>query len=558
MNILFEYVANILAKNTQLEKQQILSMLEVPAQDKGDIALPCFKLAKEMRLAPNIIAENIAKDITDENLQKVEAVAGFVNFFFKPEFLAETLLLNAKITQEEISTNSGMLGKTVLIEHTSINPNASPHIGRARNSLIADSLVRVFKFLGWNTDVHYFVNDVGKQIAMLVYATQKMQSFTFADLLQIYIDINEEAKTNPQIEQEVFVLLNKFENGDKDTIASFNKLVDVCIKGQTEIFNRLNITWDKFDYESKYIHENITNKILEELKKSPKLFEDENGRYVLDQRGEPIGIEEPMLVITRQDKTSLYALRDICYSLDKARSGADRNILVLGEDQKVYFQQIAAAMRLLGAEPAEVVHYSFVLLPDGKMSTRKGTVVLLEDFMSEVVQKANEAIMEKRGIVDQEIAKVVGYGALKYSILKSSPEKNVLFDWATALNFNGDSSLYAQYNYARIQSILSKTDLDYSTPNLTLLTTPEEIALIKQLANFETMVYNVYEKLNPSLITNYVFSLTTKFSQFYSTQNILNIEDKQLQSARLYLISKTAEAIKNSLNLLGIDVLNQL
>lgn len=558
MNILFEYVANILAKNTQLEKQQILSMLEVPAQDKGDIALPCFKLAKEMRLAPNIIAENIAKDITDENLQKVEAVAGFVNFFFKPEFLAETLLSNAKITQEEISTNSGMLGKTVLIEHTSINPNASPHIGRARNSLIADSLVRVFKFLGWNTDVHYFVNDVGKQIAMLVYATQKMQSFTFADLLQIYIDINEEAKTNPQIEQEVFVLLNKFENGDKDTIASFNKLVDVCIKGQTEIFNRLNITWDKFDYESKYIHENITNKILEELKKSPKLFEDENGRYVLDQRGEPIGIEEPMLVITRQDKTSLYALRDICYSLDKARSGADRNILVLGEDQKVYFQQIAAAMRLLGAEPAEVVHYSFVLLPDGKMSTRKGTVVLLEDFMSEVVQKANEAIMEKRGIVDQEIAKVVGYGALKYSILKSSPEKNVLFDWATALNFNGDSSLYAQYNYARIQSILSKTDLDYSTPNLALLTTPEEIALIKQLANFETMVYNVYEKLNPSLITNYVFSLTTKFSQFYSTQNILNIEDKQLQSARLYLISKTAEAIKNSLNLLGIDVLNQL
>ena len=558
MNILFDYTADLITKNSDFTKEQILPNLETPTQDKGDVALPCFKFSKEMHLAPNVIAQNLAEYLTDENLLKIESVGGYLNFTFKPEFIAKTLMENLLINQADIDKKFGMQDKKVLIEHTSINPNASPHIGRARNALIGDSLVRVFKFLGWKTDVHYFVNDVGKQIAMLVYAIKDKPNVTFEDLLQIYIDVNEESKTNPEIEKSVFELLHKFESGDSETISQFNKVVSICIKGQTAIFDELDIKWDKFDYESRYIHEHITDKVLDELKKSPKLFEDENGRLVLDQRGEDIGIDEPMLVVTRQDKTSLYALRDICYSIDKANSGADRNIIILGEDQKVYFQQISAAMRLLGAKPAEVVNYSFVLLPEGKMSTRQGRVVLLADFMKEAREKANAIVTEKRGESDMEKAQIIGYGALKYSILKCSPEKNVLFDWKNALNFNGDSSLYSQYNYARIQSILGKADCDYKNADYSLLTTNEEISLIKQLYNFTNMLCATYKNLNPSFIANYVFNLTTKFSQFYSTQNILNLTDIELKKARLNLIAKTATAIKNSLYLLGIDVLNQL
>ena len=558
MNILFDYTANLITKHSDFTKEQILPNLETPTQDKGDVALPCFKFSKEMHLAPNVIAQNLAEHLTDKNLLKIESVGGYLNFTFKPEFIAKTLMENLLINQTDIDKKFGMQDKKVLIEHTSINPNASPHIGRARNALIGDSLVRVFKFLGWKTDVHYFVNDVGKQIAMLVYAIKDKPNVTFEDLLQIYIDVNEESKTNPEIEKSVFELLHKFESGDSETISQFNKVVSICIKGQTAIFDELDIKWDKFDYESRYIHEHITDKVLDELKKSPKLFEDENGRLVLDQRGEDIGIDEPMLVVTRQDKTSLYALRDICYSIDKANSGADRNIIILGEDQKVYFQQISAAMRLLGAKPAEVVNYSFVLLPEGKMSTRQGRVVLLADFMKEAREKANAIVTEKRGESDMEKAQIIGYGALKYSILKCSPEKNVLFDWKNALNFNGDSSLYSQYNYARIQSILGKADCDYKNADYSLLTTNEEISLIKQLYNFTNMLCATYKNLNPSFIANYVFNLTTKFSQFYSTQNILNLTDIELKKARLNLIAKTATAIKNSLYLLGIDVLNQL
>lgn len=558
MNILYNYVADLLSKQKDLDKNQVLEFLETPANDHGDVSLPCFKFSKTMHLSPIAIAEQLASGLEDKNITKIESVGGFLNFTFAPEFLAKQMMENLVITQEQISSTSGMKGKTVLIEHTSINPNASPHIGRARNALIADSLVRIFRFLGWKTDTHYFVNDVGKQIAMLVYATKDKPNVTFDDLLQIYIDVNEQAKENPQIEQEVFAYLKRFESGDEEVISEFNRIVSTCIKGQTAIFNELGITWDHFDYESRYIHEHITDKILAELKQKPQLFEDENGRYVLDQHGEKIGIDDPMLVVTRQDKTSLYALRDICYSLDKARSGADRNLLVLGEDQKVYFQQIGAAMRLLGEEPAEVVHYSFVLLPDGKMSTRKGTVVLLSDFMREITAKADEIIQEKRGISDINKAKIVGYGALKYSILKSSPEKNVLFDWNNALNFNGDSSLYSQYNYARIQSILGKADCDYSDADYSVLTRPTELALIKQLYNFESMIYAAYRNLNPGMLTNYLFGLTSKFSQFYSAESILNTEDINLKKARLALIDKTAIVIKNCLNLLGIDVVNQL
>ncbi len=558
MNILYDYIAELLSKQKGLSKEEVLTYLETPSLDKGDVALPCFKYSKSMHQSPVVIAQSLQDGLEDANIAEIKSEGGFLNFTFKPEFLAKTLMQNLRITQEQISATSGMLNKKVLIEHTSINPNASPHIGRARNALIADSLVRIFRFLGWKTDTHYFVNDVGKQIAMLAYATRDKPTVTFDELLQIYIDINEQAKTNPEIEKEVFGYLARFEAGDKDTIAQFNKIVGTCIHGQTTIFHELGIEWDHFDYESRYIHEHITDEVLAELKKSPKLFKDENGRLVLDQRGENIGIEEPMLVVTRQDGTSLYALRDICYSLDKARSGADRNLLVLGEDQKVYYQQISAALRLLGAQPAEVVHYSFVLLPDGKMSTRQGTVVLLSDFMKEITDKANEIILEKRGVNDLQKAKIVGYGALKYSILRSSPEKNVLFDWSTALNFNGDSSLYSQYNYARIQSILSKATDDYSNANFALLTAPSEIALIKQLYNFESIVYSAYRNLNPSILTNFVFSLTSKFSQFYSTQNILNASDTEIRKARLALIDKTAIVIKNTLSLLGIDVVNQL
>ncbi len=558
MKILFDYIGNCISKTNTLPLESVMQNLELPNNNMCDVALPCFKFAKELKLSPVQIASNIAEKIKDKNLEKVESVNGYLNFTFKPKFLAKTILNEVKITQKDVAASLGMEGKTVLIEHTSINPNASPHIGRARNALIADSLVRVFRFLGWKTDVHYYVNDAGKQIAMLAYATKDMKSVTFDQLLKIYIDINERAKTDDTIEKEVFAYLNRFENNDPHTVAEFERIVSTCLTGQRAIFDKLGITWDKFDYESAYIHSHRTDEILEKLKKTPQLFEAEDGRLVLDQHGENIGIENPMLVLTRNDHTSLYCLRDICYSIDKANAKTDRNILVLGEDQKVYFQQISAVLRLLGSTPPDIVHYSFVLLPEGKMSTRNGTVVLLEDFMKEATNKVNKILLERNDKEDDKKASIIAYGAIKYSILKCSPEKNVLFDWNTALNFNGDSSVFVQYNYARIQSVLKKANIDFSKADYTLLTSLSELNLIKEIAKFETVIKNVYDTLNPSILVNYVSQLTAKFSQFYSSESILNCDSPALQLARLNIMDKVGVVIKNSLHLLGIETLEKL
>ena len=556
MNYLFKYTAEIL-KKYNFDEKEVLEILETPNANMGDVALPCFKFAKTLKKSPVMIAEELQKKVTDANLLEVKAINGFLNFFYKPNFIAKYLLENSNLSQSEIAKNAGFLGKTMLIEHTSTNPNASPHVGRARNAIIADCLVRVCRFLGWKTDVHYYVNDMGKQIAMIVYATKNLKKVTFDAILKIYIDINQQLKDNPEIEKEVFNLLYKFESGDKETVKMFHDAVETCVKGQIAIYNKLGIYWDKFDYESKYIDEHITDEVLEKLKQTNKLFKDENNRWVLNQKDEPIGIENPMLVLTRQDGTSLYGLRDICYSIDKAKLNPDKNLIVLGEDQKVYFKQISAALKLLGYKAPEVVHYSFILLPSGKMSTRNGTVVLLEDFMREIEEKCDEVIKEKRGKSDKQKAKIVGYGALKYGILKSSPDKNVIFDWNSALNFDGNSSVYSQYNYARINSILNKATVDYQKADYSVLTTPEEIALIKQLGVFEDTLLSVYNNLNPSGLTTYVFNLTSKFSQFYSTQKILNCPDEKLKIARLNLIQKVGQTIKDALFLLGIDTVDE-
>jgi arginyl-tRNA synthetase len=395
---------------------------------------------------------------------------------------------------------------------------------------------------------------------MLVLGAEKKKDIQFKDLLKTYIGINKKVENNPKLEKEVFNLLHKLEAHDDETVKRFREIVDICIKGQSEIFSKLNIEYDVFDYESDYLWKQETKTVLEKLKETGKLFTDEHGRLVLNQEGYNLAMKSPVLVLTRADKTSLYPLRDIAYTLDKINKGFERNILVLGEDQKLYFQQLSSALDLLGHKSQEVIHYSFVLLTEGKMSTRKGTVVLLEDFMKEAVDKAKKEL-KKREIGGEELenrAGAIAYSAIKYSILKVSPEKNVTFDWEHALAFEGDTGPYLQYAYARICSILSKhgEELDKNI-DFTLLKKTEETNLIKKLEEFPSIVKSAEEELRPHLIATYIYSLSRLLSEFYHKCNVLKEKDK-LKKARLVLIDSVRQVLKNGLNLLGIDVLERM
>ena len=264
----------------------------------------------------------------------------------------------------------------------------------------------------------------------------------------------------------------------------------------------------------------------------------------------------PVLVLTRGDGTSLYPLRDIAYALDVAKKG--KNIVVLGEDQKLYNEQINAALLLLEKKPRKAVYYSFVLLEEGKMSTRKGNIVLLENFMAEALKKSGEELKKRYKKIDNKAAKIIGYGALKYAILRVSPEKNVIFNWQQALNFEGETAPYIQYAYARISSIIKKYNKPLpKTIDFSLLNKKEEIELIKKLSIFPEIVEKVSVELRPNIVANYAYELAKQFNEFYHIHNILK-EKEEIKKARLLLADCVRQTIKNSLNLLGIEVLERM
>jgi len=536
LDVFKEHIVKLLKKSAQLNENEISTLLEVPPNPNfGDYSFPCFIIAQKEHKNPVDVAHNLSKYFfKDEYVSKVESKGSYLNFFVNQGKLNEITIKDVLKLKEKYG-GMNVKGKKALIEHTSINPNAEPHVGRARNAFIGDS-------------IHYYVNDIGKQIAMLVLAANGKKP-KFHELIKLYININKKIEDNPELEKKVFELLNKLEKGNRKIRKQFNDIVKICIKGQSELFKELGIKYDAFDYESKYLFNKDCENLLNELKKTGKLFVDDESRNVLDLK-ELLPEDQSYFVLTRADKTSLYGLRDLAYTIYKIKKAKDRNIVVLGEDQKLYFTQLRAALKLLNYKAPEIVHYSFVLLQEGKMSTRKGNVVLLSEFMNEAVKKAQNEL-DKRKNKDSKLAKVIGYGALKYSILKNSPEKNVIFDWDQALTFEGESSPYIQYSYARANSILNKVKMDNKF-NFNLLNKKEEIALIKLLSNFPSIINKASRDLKPNYIANYAYELAQSFNEFYHNCPVLK-EAKELKNTRLALVLAFTYVIKNSLNLLGIE-----
>ena len=565
--LLFDIVSNELAKVSSLEVPEIYGKLEQPPNSElGDVAFPCFSLARALKKAPQSIAEDMRTQLLAQStsfvFSEIKVIGGYLNFYLNKEEMLK--FFYDKVKSSSLVDFSDNMGKKVTIEHTSVNPNASPHIGRARNAMIGDASVRLLRFLGCDVKVHYFVNDIGKQIALLAYCTKDKSEISFDELLNLYVAANEELKTDPDLEDEVFQILNRMENGDDDVFAVFARIVDICIKGQMEIFNEFGIYYDLYDYESQYVKSGKTEEVLSSLKNTGKLFEDEDKRLVLNLDEFNINPENPYLPLTRKDKTSLYPLRDICYNIDKAKENSSRNIVVLGEDQRLYGKQINAALSLLGIKGAEIINYSFVLLPDGKMSTRAGQVVLLEDLMRDTVKYAKTTIAEHRNagnlnelLYDNVLPKQLAYGAIKYSILKCGNEKNVVFDRENALNFQGDTSVYIQYSFARIQSLLKDECLDASANDMATLTHALEWEIIKKVLYFNQVLTAVSSDFNFSALCSYLFDLCQCFSKWYKECPIKNA-DTVLRSSRLFLASVVAYVIKNGLNILGIEAPNKI
>jgi len=473
-----------------------------PNLELGDVAVPFFPLAKKLRMAPPKMAAEAAANVDFGNLVTSATAAGpYLNLKLNRAHFAAGILSSVLGAGERFGSNGLGAGKTALIEHTSINPNASPHVGRARNALIGDSLTRLLRFEDYDVEVHYYVNDMGRQIGLLVLLADELENLTFDQILEAYVQANERAKTDEEFAQQGYQLLADMEEGNAEAKERFRRVTDLCLNGQLEVLQRIGAKYDCFDHESDYVRDPRLEKVLEALRAKDAVFTDEDERLVVDLQKLGREYEEGRyFVLMRANGSSMYGYRDIAYTIDKIEKGADANLWLLGEDHKLYAEQQAMILDAAGYTAPETIYYSYILLKDGKMSTREGKVVLLSDFLDQAAELARERVAEQCTDLPADeqaaIAESVAVAAVRFSILRVTPNKNVTFDMESALAFSGDTGPYVQYSCARISSILRKAGAapDWDSPEEIALTEDAEWALLNKLASFPCEVPNSTEQ----------------------------------------------------------------
>ena len=537
--------------------------MEVPSSGLADLAVPCFTMSKVLRKSPADIAKEMASKIVPEGLvRSVSASNGYINFMMSEPDMVKGVL-------DEILMEGGEYGNLpkknirVNVEHTSTNPTGPIHVGRARNPVIGDTLARCLRKCGYDVDTEYYVNDVGKQVVILTWGVNNIdpKDVTLEDrdktdhrLVAFYRVANRMMEERPEVQAEIADMLRRFENGDTGTISEVRRTAETMLDGLKETLSSINVSLDTYTWESKYIADGSAKAVVEKLKQSKYSGNDE-GAYYLDLKDFGIHGKNTKFTFTRSDGTTLYTTRDLAYHMDKF-TRSDIAIDVLGEDQKLGSQQLISALEILGSEKKpEPMFYSFVSLPEGKMSTRKGVVVYLDDLIDEAVSQAYEEIKSRRSDLPEErmreIAYVIGTGAIRYNIVRVQPEKQFVFTWSEALNFDGNSGPFLQYSHARACSMLRKAGEFKKVVEETKLTDEYEIRLIKVLSKYHDVIRSAGEGKRIHMVPAYGHELASAFNQFYAAVPVLN--SGALKDARLTLVDCARTVLKSVIECLGMS-----
>ena len=526
--------------------------------DHADLASTvAFKLAKKERQAPQKIAAAIVEKLAGNpelGDVRVEAAGPYINFRFGPSLLAEAV---REATEPDYGALSRRPGKIVL-EHTSANPNGPLHVGHIRNTVIGDTLARAFRKAGHPLEVQYYLNDMGRQIAIVSWGFDHLGIARMggekADhyVARVYVAANREIEKNPGIAEEIDCLMQMVERGDAGTVAKFRRAVSLCAEGIKETLAALNAHHDRFVWESDFIRIGDVDRVIEQVRRLPQAHEDETLWVDLSGQG-----FEKKYILRRSDGTSVYSTRDLAYHTWKARN-YDRMIDILGADHKLIGAQLQATLKLLGEQPPEIVFFEFVSLPEGSMSTRAGKFVSADALIEEVTAKAFEEVTVRRPELPEEerrsIAQSVAIAAVRYDIVKVSPEKSTVFDWKEALDFERQSGPYIQYAHARACSILEKAG---EFERAYTYETEHEAALARHLARFPAVVEQTVEELRPHLLAAYARELADLFNAFYHYDPVLKSEGETRKS-RLTLVDAVRNTLQESLATLGIDALRSM
>ncbi|NFT06333.1 arginine--tRNA ligase [Clostridium botulinum] len=557
-------IAQLIKEHVDLDVNAIEKLIEIPPKSEmGDYAFPCFQLSKVMRKAPNMIAETLKDAINKEGFERIENLGPYLNFFVDKGVFAENTINKILKDGDNYGESNIGDGKTVCVEYSSPNIAKPFHVGHLFTTAIGNSLYKMFKKEGYDVVGLNHLGDWGTQFGKLISAYNRwvdeeaLEKAPIDELLRIYVKFHDEAEKDSSLEDEGRMYFKKLETGDPEAQALWKRFRDLSLKEFERVYDILGVKFDSLAGEAFY--NDKMDVVVNELKDKGLLVESNGAQVVmLDD------YNMPPCIVLKGDGASIYATRDLAAAMYRKKTyDFYKSIYVVGSPQALHFKQVFKVLELAGHEWAnDCVHVGFGLVKfaDRKLSTRKGEVVLLDDLIRESIEKTLEVINEKNPNLEnkEEVAKKIGVGAIIFTYLKNSREKDIVFDWKEILSFEGETGPYVQYSYARANSIISRAENISSKVDYSKLSSKEEFELVKVLANFNNQIKLATDKLEPSILTRYVIEVAKSFNKFYNAHSVLNLDDEVLKATRLSLVKSSLQVIKNGLELLGIDVVEKM
>ncbi len=564
-----EEIAKEISKTVNIDEKELETYIEIPKDTKnGDYAFPCFRLAKELKKSPQLIANDIKNEVKLDNkvIEKVEVAGGYLNFYINKELMTKEVLEEIANKEEYGKAQIGN-GKNIVIDYSAPNIAKPFHIGHLRSTVIGGALYNIYKYLGYNTIGINHLGDYGTQFGKLIEGYKlwgkeyEVEKDPINELTKIYIRINKLCKEDEKILEQCRMNFKLLEEGDPYCTEIWEKFRKLSLQEFQKVYDLLGSKFDSWNGEAFYSDK--MPEVIQILEKTGKLIESQ-GAKIIDL--EDKGINTPC-IIEKSNGSTTYATRDLAAILYRARTyDFDKALYVVSYEQTLHFKQVFEVAKLLGIDEKYIkglihVPFGMVSLPTGKMSTREGNIVKLEDLLSEAIRRAKDIIEEKNPNLENkdEVAKRVGVGAVIFSDLSNNRIKDEIFDWNQILNFQGETGPYIQYTYVRTRSVLEKAGYIPSIEEIDFKQLLDEASnnIIKLIYNFQNILKQVTEKEEPSILSRYLIDLAKSFSNFYNDNKIL-VEDKEIQNARIYLTYSVGKVLKTGAKLLGIEMPNKM
>lgn len=540
-----------------LSMEELSALIVVPKDSKnGDYSLPCFRFAKISGKSPVAVAQELKDKIAlPEGIEKVESLAGYLNFYTDKKVFVKTALEKVLEKKQDYGRSDIGKGKTVCIDYSSVNIAKPFHIGHLSSTAIGGALYRIFGFLGYTAVGINHLGDWGTQFGKMLAAyklwgdAEKVEKGGVAALLELYVRFHKEAENNPELDDLARSWFKKIEDFDEEATTLFNKFKELTLAEAFKVYDRLRIKFDSYAGESFY--NDKLDAVVNELEAKGLLRESE-GAKVVDLEA----YNMPPCIIVKSDGASLYSTRDIAAALYRKKTyDFDKCLYVVAYQQNLHFKQWFKVIELMGypwAKDLEHIAFGMVSLPDGAIKSRAGNVVFLEDVLNRAVEKSLQVITEKSPDLEnkKEIAEQVGVGAVIFSVLYNNRIKDIVFNYDKVLNFDGETGPYVQYTHARCCSVLAKGTLGREK-DFSALDNEESVEVVKLLDTFPDAVREAADKREPCVLSRHIVELAKAYNKFYLAHRIINAPEGA-KNVRLMLTSAVRQVIKNGLTLLGM------